>query len=299
MKKKVVTALLIIVLGGALIAAGYMMGGRVKKIFPGYNDRGWTMEEDWDSTTLADTRDIQLVSDVSTIKHFKATVAYGILKVVPHDSDSFSYSITENTEKLAASVCVQGDTLLVKTKEYRKPFFDLHNTIRNVKTVITVNIPKNTIFDTVDINVGAASLLLDGFTAHKRFLLNTGVGEAKIKNITASDVNIKTGVGETSFRNCTFTDTVLKTAIGETSFEGKIFKTLDVKAGIGETDLRINGKKDDYSFDIISGIGSVHVDGSAAGSVLGGRSISAGNTNTPHTIHVKAGIGEVNINFTE
>lgn len=298
MKKKVVTALLIIVLGGALIAAGYMMGGRVKKIFPGYNNRGWTMEEDWDSTTLADTRDIQLISGISAIKHFKAEVSYGALKVIPHDSDYFSYSITDNTEKIGASVQVQGDTLSVKTKKYRARFFGPHNIMGNVKTVIVVNIPKNTIFDTVDINIEAASLFLDGFTAHKSFLLKTGVGETKIKNITASDVNIKTGVGETSFRNCTFTDTVLETGIGETAFEGKIFKMFDIKAGIGETDLRINGKKEDYSFDITSGIGSVHVDGSATGSGLGS-SISVDRADAPHTIHVKAGIGEVNINFTE
>ena len=89
----------------------------------------------------------------------------------------------------------------------------------------------------------------------------------------------------------------MNTGVGETSFDGSIFKSLDINAGIGEVDIRINGKKDDYAIDAASGIGSILIDGRSATGI--DSTFRINNQNALHTIRVKAGIGEVNITFTE
>ena len=89
----------------------------------------------------------------------------------------------------------------------------------------------------------------------------------------------------------------MNTGIGETVFDGKIFKSLDIKAGIGEIDMRINGKKDDYLINATSGIGSILIDGRSATGI--DSTFRINNQNALHTIRVKAGIGEVDIKFTE
>ena len=308
MKRRIRTAFTIIGIGGLLIIIGILMGGSVKKTFYNeYHDEKWRMDEGFDmndeytdSVLSADTHEVQLSANISVLKQLKADVSYVTLQIEPHDKQSVVYSITNNTKKIGASVQVEGDTLTISTKKNRKwNWFSgwKRDRMGRSKTVITVKIPQNTVFDTADINIGAALLTLDGFTASQRFKLNTGAGEVDVKNITASNVNIQTGVGETVFHNCSFTDTVMNTGIGETVFDGKIFKSLDIKAGIGEIDMRINGKKDDYLINATSGIGSILIDGRSATGI--DSTFRINNQNALHTIRVKAGIGEVDIKFTE
>ena len=308
MKRSIRTAFAIIGIGGLLIIIGILMGGSVKKTFYNeYCDEKWSMDEGFDMddeytdpALSADTHEVQLSANTSVLKQLKADVSYVTLRIEPHNKHSIVYSITNNTKKIGASVQVEGDTLMISTKNNRKwNWFSgwKGDRLGRSKTAITVKIPQNTLFDTADIIIGAGLLMLDGFTANQRFKLNTGAGEVDVKNITASNVNIQTGVGETVFHNCSFTDTVMNTGIGETVFDGKIFKSLDIKAGIGEIDMRINGKKDDYLINATSGIGSILIDGRSATGI--DSTFRINNQNALHTIRVKAGIGQVNITFWE
>ena len=298
MKRGIKTAFILIGIGGLLIIIGVMMGGSVKKTF---YDEEWNIDGENTSIALsADMHEKQQASSASALNRLKADVSYVMLRIKPHDEQSVTYSITDNTKKVGASVYVEGNTLMISTKKNRKwnwLFGWNRDNIRHSKTVITVKIPQNTLFDTADINIGAGSLILDGFTATQRFTLNAGAGEIDVKNITASNVDIKTGVGETVFRNCSFTDAVMKTGVGETSFDGKIFKSLDIKAGIGEIDMRINGKKADYSVDAKSDIGSIFINGRKASGIRSTFRVT--NQKARHTIGIKSGIGEINITFTE
>ena len=310
MKRRIRTVFTIIGIGGLLIIIGILMGGNVKKTFydNGYLDEGWCMDkeelsmdnENTSSALSTHTNETQLISDASVLKQLKADVSYAALRIEPHDKQSIVYSIINNTKRIGASVQIDGDTLVISTKKnhtWNWLFGWRRDNIGHAKTLITVKIPQNMLFNTANINIGAASLMLDGFTVTQRFNLNTGAGKVDVKNITASNVNIETGVGETVFHNCSFTDTVMNTGIGETVFDGRIFTKLEINAGIGEIDMRINGKKDDYLINATSGIGSILIDGRSATGI--DSTFRINNQNALHTIRVKAGIGEVNINFTE
>lgn len=310
MKRRTRTAFAIIGIGGLLIIIGILMGGSVKKTFyDEYNDEEWNMDEelnmDGENTSITlstDMHETQLVASNSGLNQLKVDVSYVTLRIKPHDMQSVAYSIMNNTKKIGASVQVEGNALMISTKKNRKWNWNWlfgwnRNTGGRSKTVITVKIPQNTIFDTADINIETGSLMLDNFTATQHFTLNAGAGAMDINNITASNVDIKTGVGKTAFHNCSFTDTVINTGVGETSFDGRLLKNLDINAGIGEIDMRINGKKDDYLINATSGIGSILIDGRSAKGL--DSTFRINNQNALHTICVKAGIGEVNIRFTE
>ena len=302
MKKRIRTAFAIIGIGGLLIIIGILMGASVKKaLYDEYNDEEWSMNDEHTGITLpTNTHEVQLTANTSGLKQLKADVSYATLRIEPHNKQAVAYSITNNTKRIGASVQVEGNVLMITTKKNRNWnwLFGWHHDKRGrSKTVITVKIPQNMHFDTADINMGAASLTLDGFTVTQRFTLNTGVGEVNINNIIASNVNIKAGVGETAFQNCSFTDTVMNTGVGETVFDGKIFENLEINAGIGEIDMHINGKKADYLIDATSGIGSILIDGRKAAGI--DSTFRVNNQNALHTIRIKAGIGEVNIKFTE
>ena len=310
MKRRIRTAFTIIGIGGLLIIIGILMGGNVKKTFyyNGCPDEEWCMDKeelsmDNENTSTAlstHTNETQLISNAFVLKQLKADVSYATLRIEPHDKQSVTYSIINNTKRIGASVQIDGDTLVISTKKNHtwNWFFGWRrDNIGHAKTLITVKIPQNMLFNTANINIGAASLMLDGFTVTQRFNLNTGAGKVDVKNITASNVNIETGVGKTVFHNCSFTDTVMNTGVGETVFDGSVFNNLEINAGIGEIDMRIKGKKDDYLINATSGIGSILIDGRSATGI--DSTFRINNQNALHTIRVKAGIGEVNINFTE
>ena len=310
MKRRIRTVFTIIGIGGLLIIIGILMGGNVKKTFY-YNscpDEEWCMDkeelsmdnENTSSALSTHTNETQLISDASVLKQLKADVSYAALRIEPHDKQSVVYSIINNTKRIGASVQIDGDTLVISTKKnhtWNWLFGWRRDNIGHAKTLITVKIPQNMLFNTANINIGAASLMLDGFTVTQRFNLNTGAGKVDVKNITASNVNIETGVGKTVFHNCSFTDTVMNTGVGENLFDGSVFKHLEINAGIGEIDMRINGKKDDYLINATSGIGSILIDGRSATGI--DSTFRINNQNALHTIRVKAGIGEVHITFTE
>lgn len=299
MKRIIRTSFFIIGLGALLIVIGFMTGGRIKRAFYGY-DEEWSMhDENTGAEIAAYTPDMQLmIPGGSALQHLKADVSYAVLRIEPHDEPFVSYNITGNTKKRAASVHIADNALLISTNKRRNRLFGWYgNTTERLSLSITVRIPRNTAFETVAMNIGVASLFLDGFTITKAFSLNTGVGEVEIKNIIASNVDIKTGMGETAFRNCTFTDTVLQTGLGETSFDGRILKNLDINAGVGAIDMRINGKKSDYTIHSITGIGSILINERTATGIRNSFRVSA--QDAPHTMNIKAGIGEVRIHFTE
>lgn len=317
MKRIIRTSFLIIGLGALLIIIGFMTGGRIKRAFYGY-DEEWVMDNENTGTEIsAYTPDTQLIPDVSVLKRLNVDIGYAVLRIEPHNEPFATYSITGNTKKLAASVRMDGNTLVISTKKRRNWLFGWReHGMGRPSTFITVKIPRNTAFETASVNIGLASLIMDGFTITKKFLLHTGAGSVTINDITATHVDIQTGVGETTFsgctftdtrmntgvgdiafRNCTFTDTVMHTGIGETSFDGRILKKLDIHAGIGEIDMQIHGKKADYAIDTTSGVGSILINGRSATGFHS--TFRVNNQNAQHTIRVKAGIGQVSMTFSE
>lgn len=300
MKKKIITALILIGAGGLFIAAGYRLGGSVSSF--DFYATGWPAWGDIkeDSVTFSDESIVQEIQ--GTAKHLYVAISHvASLKIIPHDKPSISYAITDNTELVGAAVSIQDDTLRITTKKYRtpkKPFFGIfNNDFNKIKTVIVVKIPQEAVFDTVTIDSGVAATLLDGIHAVQSFSLTCGVGTTEVREVTASHVKIETGIGTTVFKNCTFTDTEMHAGIGATTLNGKIAGNLTIEGGIGTVTVNIDGRKDDYSINAVSGIGHVTVGGVRAAGFIS--ESYRKNSAAPNTISIESGIGNVRINFTE
>lgn len=299
MKKKFHSALLLILIGGGLIGIGYLMGGKLRafSIGPvvGLNYKGDSSYRNRNYSSSMSER--ILAESTESIKHLDVDISYASLEIITHNEQAVTYNIRNNTEKVDAAVELNNETLRIKTKKYKKPFFTWFGMEFDERTrpFITVRIPEHFLFETVDITSGIGEIFLNGFNAQNTFTLTTGIGRAEVNNITASNVNIQTGIGEVEFRNCIFTGTVMQTGIGEVTFEGNLLKQFDMDSGLGAADVRINGKKDDYTLKIDSGIGSVFVDGSRIGSI--GGSVYKESRTSDNKIHIRSGIGEVSLSF--
>ena len=294
MKKKLLTASILIGLGGLLIMAGYAFGGTTVLPDTHFDDAVPAADED---SPLA-------VLNSSGITQMHCTADIGVLTILAHDKPDFAYSIRNNTKLMKAAVYCEGKTLYIETKESaRKRFWGWglwRNDFRGAKhTAITVYVPRGFDFETVSIESGAARITVGDFTVHKKFVLNGGVGELLVRNITAAAAKIQTGVGKNTFSDCVFTDMDMKTGIGENSFTGVLYGRTSVKTGIGETSLRIAGRREDYRFSLTAGIGDIYIDDKRVARIFDSEvsSDEKGGTGN-YLIRVESGIGKVRIDFT-
>lgn len=299
MKKKLLTAGILIGIGGLLIMGGYAFGGKPYMI---------------GAVTGCDTQITQTVPEdgefvslkSSGIVHLKCKANSGYLTILGHDKRDFVYSIQNNTEREKASVYSMGNTLYIETvKKPRRPFGGLGALwygFRNTKppTAITVYVPRNFTFETVIIESGAARIKIEDFAVSRQFTLNGGVGETIVRNITAAAAKIDVGVGKNSFTDCVFTDMQLETGVGENVFSGILYGRTMIETGIGRTTITIAGNREDYDLALNAGIGGIYIDHHRISQGFDPDVSSQKNKrNSDNTIHVHSGIGEVYINFSD
>ncbi len=286
MKKKILTALSFIAAGILLITIGYILGGNINKHdFLHY------------SSTSDTTENKIFLSDKATVKNLFVNVDTGLIRVIPHDKTIFSYTITNNNES-DATVWMDGSVLKVTTEHNKKwcdtlPFFKFS---KMDTPKITVFIPRNTVFETVNITIGTAQSSFEGFTVEKKCILHTGVGKTTVRQITAANVTIKTSIGENIFENCAFTNSVIETGIGETVFKGILHGSSVIQSGIGETTLKIHDMRDDYDLSIQSGIGEVYINNHKTSHWITRLSDNT-RSDKKHRMKIKNGIGTVRLHF--
>lgn len=84
-------------------------------------DEEWNMDNKNTGIALsADMHETQLSTSISALNRLKADVSYVTLRIIPHDKQSVTYSIMNNTKKMRASVQAEGNTLMISTEKERK-----------------------------------------------------------------------------------------------------------------------------------------------------------------------------------
>ena len=158
-------------------------------------------------------------------------------------------------------------------------------TDKNTDPKVTISLPDK-VYDQVNIDVGAGSADIEGFTA-KDVDLDIGAGELEARNIKVTgklDIDLGTGKGTLEDFDCN--KVKIDTGVGGLDYSGTVYGGLDADCGIGEVNITIYGLSSDYDIDAESGIGNVNINRN-----------SSGRGDIP--IDIDGGIGEVNLTFKE
>ena len=188
---------------------------------------------------------------------------------------------------------VESDNDAVKIKENGsvltisevKRFFDVNNTKK-----VTVYVPSNMTFESVNIETGAGWVDISSLTTYE-FNLELGAGVAKLSDIkTIESASIDGGAGELKIEDCEFTDLDLDIGVGECTAAFGLKGENEIHCGVSSTDLTLYGYNDNYTVEVDKGIGDVVVDGKTAkdGDVFG-----TGDS----TVDISCGVGEVDVNY--
>lgn len=140
----------------------------------------------------------------------------------------------------------------------------------------------------LNIDTGAGEIKISDITA-SYFNLDQGTGIIEINNSLFDSAEIDGGTGSIDVNASVFSNMDLDTGVGEVNFNGEILGRSNIDVGVGEVNLDLAGGESLYTLRIDRGIGSVKINSEDYDS----SSYGSGS----NYINVSGGIGSININF--
>lgn len=156
---------------------------------------------------------------------------------------------------------------------------------------LTLYIPNNHSFSSVDIDLGAGNLTVEALSSNE-LDLDFGVG-----NVTFNSLNIFTsaeiegGAGNVSILGGTLKNLQLEMGTGELNLTSSLQGNTELSFGVGNSNLTVLGNKNDYTLEITKGVGSIKVDGN---SISDSGDIGSGS----NIIEITGGVGSITVDFS-
>lgn len=190
---------------------------------------------------------------------------------------------------------VETNNKYIQTNQYKSKLYikekkhSLFNNNNNNELIIYV--PKDFIFDLVNIETGAGKLNLSSLSSEKLYL-NLGAGKVKINNlIVTNSADIEGGAGETIIENSSINNLDLDMGAGKLLLNSKLTGNSEIDAGVGKMNLLLIGSLNDYSITLDKGIGSATINNR---NMENGKKYGVGI----NKVDIDGGIGSMSIDFT-
>ncbi len=320
--KNIKKTILIIVIGITLVFIGYLLGGNLRgEIFgidflgKNYNWGGNKMnknnwnEDDWkgwDDDSNDDTDDSDFFDDekLEIVSADSSISLEGIKKIF----------ISSKVSEVRIKGVNETPELVCETKDLRPKYFSIKKSkdiiyikedqptkifnfgiIKNPHPKIKIELPKDFCFEEFIVKTGIGELKIRNL-ATDVFKLNCGVGETGIDDIIVKkSADISAGVGEVKIAGSSIHNMMAKAGVGEFDFAGKLTGKSIVQSGIGEAKLRVDGNSDDYNVDCSAGLGEININGEKY--PVFKSSYKTTDSEKPNSLILKSGIGEISVDF--
>ena len=156
------------------------------------------------------------------------------LTIVP--GETWSYA-TDCSEKLAPTVKVSGNKLIVEQKKNVKLFPSLKQ--NQLRCDMKLTVPKDVTFSEVSLDIDMGDMKLNGIQA-KELTLSESMGNITLTDSSAKTVRISNDLGNVTIRDCAIDD-------------------LDAELDMGNAEASLtNG---DYGYDLSTDLGNIKVNG--------------------------------------
>lgn len=203
----------------------------------------------------------------------------GTVEIVTGD---FAYET--NNEKLKVNVA--GDTIELLDKSNNSFHFNSN------KSYLKIFIPEDLVFNTVDIEIGAAKVKIDKLYA-KKIDYEVGAGATTIKDIRATEeFKAETGAGAFKIKNGVINNLTSEFGAGEVTINATLTGTNKLDCGIGSLNLKLLDSIENYTIKASKGLGEIK---------LNGDKLSDGKTvgNGTNTVYLEGGVGSIKVDTTE
>ena len=231
-----------------------------------------SFDDDWDDDELDDTENVVSEEVFSGVENLKLDIGSSEVRIKTGTDDKIHVDDSRMKTENAVQKTLSDD---VKTLEITTKMRSSFKNVRNVKGTLVIYLPKDYKFDQVDMEYGAATADIDGLNA-KSLKIESGASGCTIKNADIEELDVETGAGSLDFY-------------------GTVEKEVDIDCGAGRVTLNLEGKVEDYNYELDSSAGSVEIGEDID---LGGLSTEKSIDNgSKRTIEISNGAGSVEIRF--
>ncbi|MBE6942646.1 MAG: DUF4097 domain-containing protein [Ruminococcaceae bacterium] len=243
------------IIGGLLGAAG---------LFGGLFDEEVVLEDLTSFPITADIRNLEIVVNAADLRI----------------KEGEAFSVESNLKHL--KVEEKGNTLIVKEMRKFSGTYD--------GAVLTLYIPAETEFESVELTTGAGRLTIANLSA-ETVNFELGAGEVDITSLTASrSAEIDGGAGRITISNGALKNLDLGMGVGQLNLTSALSGDCQLDLGIGKSNIDLIGNKADYKLEVNKGIGSLSVDGESVNDY-------GSSGNGANKVEINGGIGAIDVRF--
>jgi hypothetical protein len=255
---------------------------------------------------------IDFTKEFSDVENLDISNYSGKIYVQPGNVDQIVVDAKNVPESLTAEM-TSNRTLLVEDDDRNNFLFSFwfFNSFDEEDTKITIIIPNDIYFESVEFDNGSGSMELSGIKS-KSFYLDGGSGGIIISDVSSEkaeissgsgslaidNVNVKTGYvdsgsGAVRITNSAFADTEFETGSGALSFAGTLTGESSVNSDSGGILIELTDRIDSYDVALESGSGGIWVNGVKCDDE------DINNNNAENELSIEGGSGKVTINFAQ
>ena len=236
-----------------------------------------SFEEDWDDDDddePEETENVVSEETFSNVENLKLDIGASEVQIKTGTDDKIHVDDSRMKTENAVQKRLSDDRKTLEITMKMRSSFDFKN-VRNVKGILVIYLPRDYKFDQVDMAYGAVTAEIDGLNA-KSLKIESGASGCTIKNADIEELDVETGAGSLDFY-------------------GTVEKEVDIDCGAGSVTLNLEGKVEDYNYELDSSAGSIEIGEDID---LGGLSTEKSIDNgSKRMIEISNGAGSVEIRF--
>ena len=202
--------------------------------------------------------------------------------IVFENGSEFRVSARNVTDKFSSKV--DGKTLEIDDERNAFPG-------GNVDSEIIIYIPSDANLNKLEIDSGIGEIKISNVFANK-FYVSNGAGTLNIDNSEFLNCDIDGGAGEIIITSSTLNNLDMSSGVGSANIDANILGNSKIDSGVGDINLTLFGSKDDYSINVIKGIGNITIIGEEQkNDTVYGTGIN--------NLKIEGGIGNIDVNFSK
>ena len=164
---------------------------------------------------------------------------------------------------------------------------NVYNAANNYELIITI--PTKTILTSTDMTIGAGKITIDALNSDKLYM-DLGASKTTIDNLIVTKyAKVNGGAGKITIKNGELNNADLDLGVGKSDITCDITGDSSIDTGVGSLKLNLLKAKEDYTFIIEKGVGSITFNGENIDDDV---AIGSGI----NTLEIEAGVGKVEIN---
>lgn len=159
---------------------------------------------------------------------------------------------------------------------------------------IYLEIPKNVLFESIEIELGAGKIEADSLLASGRINMEIGAGELEVNTLNANWFNVDLGVGDMEVKNGSVNDSEVNIGMGEMTYSGRITGDFTAECGFGDLDLYLDDSVNDHNYELDCSVGDITLNQTNYSGISYTEKI---NNNADSTYAIECAGGKITIDF--